>query len=573
MEYSEEDNDKENEDNNLSILYNNNPNVVKVAKKTKELLKNDKYFNNLMNIHKKRYKKENVFEEKNMNIKNINNIADNNKYREENEESLSISSTKSEDYSSLDEDDEKSNIKTIFYPRPFLTFFLSKSTQNKFDDFVDRNTVSSKLNSLLDYADYSLFEMIVNKHLVKANKLSNFWANINYTYIEIINYIIIVVQNFLILFRFYKETNESYEEYHSFDEDRIHKLYHENMILAVVQIIFLGFFLIIWYFFKFLNSCQFNIMQEYHKSFVRKRKGENKKIPQTVVDYFQDKDISNTKFFKEVNKDLSKWEIFYAIVVSTHIMNREIIMLLLSLIFSIIFIGTKNPIFLVIQILFIINIISTLFDIILAIKLKWINIILLLLFDFLCIYIFMWFAFFYFPYFFEFDDVIIPASQESLTEGYCFSSVQCYLFILSRGSLSNGGISNDLGMVSYKKDAGLFIGRYFFDVIFFLLISLYISKMFLGFIIDTFGELRDINAQNMDDKENICFICQIERDECLKRNIDYDKHVDKVHNIWNYVYFLNYLYTNNSLNFNWIENSVWENLQEEGINWLPNKDD
>ncbi len=96
--------------------------------------------------------------------------------------------------------------------------------------------------------------------------------------------------------------------------------------------------------------------------------------------------------------------------------------------------------------------------------------------------------------------------------------------------------------------------------------------MFLSFIIDTFGELRDINDENTDDKKNVCFICQIERDECLLKNIDFDHHVTEVHNVWNYIYFLNYLYVNNPLNFNSIENSVWENLKEQGINWFPQND-
>ena len=253
-------------------------------------------------------------------------------------------------------------------------------------------------------------------------------------------------------------------------------------------------------------------MEEKNRPFVGKRKGEDNKIPQTVVDYFQGKDISTPKFFREINTKLSIWEKIYAIVISTHITNREIIILILSLILNILYITTKMPIFFVVQILFIFNIISTLFDIVLAIQLKWKNIILLLLFDFLCIYIFMWLAFFYFPHFFVFDEVLIPESQDTTTEGYCFSSVQCYLFMLSRGSLSNGGISEDLGQISYKSDVKLFIGRYFFDVFFFLLISLYIGKMFLSFIIDTFGDLRNKNAQNNNDKNNVCFICQIKRD-------------------------------------------------------------
>ena len=286
--------------------------------------------------------------------------------------------------------------------------------------------------------------MIVNKHVIGSSKFNNFCANIDYSLVEIVNYIFIVIQNILILWRFYKRTDLPYEEYYSFDQKKVRKLHPENLVIAIIQSCFLIVFLIIWYIFKFMNSCQYYIMYEYNKQFVGKRIGEDEIIPQLVVDYFQGKNISTTSFFREVNKNLTKWERFYVYVFCTHLLNREIIMLVLSLILNIFYIITINPLFLFFQVLFISNIISTLFDIIYAIKLKWKNIVLLLLFDFLCVYIFMWFAFFFYPYFFVFDEVRIPASQEDITEGFCFSSVQCYLFILARGSLSNGGISNDL---------------------------------------------------------------------------------------------------------------------------------
>ena len=554
---NEEYSNDENEEMEEHDIPNKKNNEI-ISKKVRNKLKKDITLNNLINKYKKYMKRENAY-----------NMDENN--QEENEESLSLSFNSDENSNSSENEDsdEKSNKKTIFFPRPYLTFFLSKSTQNKFVNTVDRTSFATKSISLLNYADYCLFEMIVNKHIIGHSRFNNICINLNYTYIEMINYLIIIIQNFLILFRFYKKTDESYEEYYSFDKSKIRKLYHENMILSIIQIIFLGVFIVIWYLYKFLNSCQNKIMSEYNKPFVGQRLNEERKISQVVVDYFQDKDISNTKFFRDVNKYLTNWEKFYIIVISTHIINREIVILFLSLILNILFIATKMPIFLVLQILFILNIISTLFDIVLAIQMKWKNIVLLLLFDFLCIYIFAWLAFFYFSYFFVFDEVMIPQSQETLTEGFCFSSVQCYLFMLNRGSLSNGGISNDLGQISYKRDVSHFIGRFFFDVIFFLIISLYISKMFLSFIIDTFGELRQKNSEDQEDKNNVCFICEIKRDKCLLKNIDFDKHVEQEHNIWNYVYFLNYLYVNNSLNFNWIENSVWEKLKNQGSNWLP----
>ena len=593
-------NDSENEDEEFIYKVNSkNRKNDRIARKIRNKLKNDRTFSTLININK-RIKNDNnlennILQDTNNNINNIpqdtnnNNINNNNvpqdtninpnnnnAHEEEKTEELSSITENDEDDDEDDDDDDdegKSNMKTIFFPRPYLTYFLSRSTKERFINTADRSSASSKFTSLLDYADYCLYEMIVNKHLIGSSKIKKSFANIDYSLVEIVNYIFIVVQNILILWRFYKRTDLPYRKYYTFEQSTVRALHPENMILAIVQICFLIFFLVIWYFFKFLNSCQYYIMKEYNRPFVGKRIGDDEKIPQIVVDYFQEKNVSTTTFFREVNKGVSKWQKFYIYVFSSHVLNREIIMLVLSLILSICYIGTKNPLFLVIQIVFVANISSTLFDIFYAIKLKWINIVLLLLFDFLCVYVFMWFAFFFFPHFFEFDEVLVPLGQETIREGFCYSSVQCYLFILDRGSLSNGGISNDLKKISYKRDVGKFMGRFFFDVLFFLLISLYIGKMFLSFIIDTFGELREINAQNIEDRDDKCYICQITRDECLMKNIDFETHIEKVHNMWNYVYFLNYLYLNNPLNFNWIENSVWEKLQEQGINWLPLKED
>ena len=556
-------NDDDEEENYVQNPYNakqskRNKINDKIAKRIRNLLKEDKTFSNLMSINRKMKKhKRNLINKNNVNEDEKNDI----------ESSLSMYDDE------FDEGDEKSKIKTTFFPRPYITFFLSNSTKEKFLNTVDRSTASSKFNSLLNCADYCLYEMIVNKHLIGSSKFNNFCANIDYSLVEIINYIFVVIQNVLILAQFYKASDLPYEEYYCFDQSKVRKFRVENIIIAIIQEIFLIVFLITWYLFEFMNSCQYYIMNEYNRQFVGKRIGEDEKIPQLVVDYFQGKDVSTTTFFREVNKGLSTWKKLYVYVFSTHLFNREIIMLVLSLILNIFYFATLNPLFLVFQVVFLANIISTLFDIIYAIKLKWINIVLLLLYDFLALYVFMWFGFFFYPYFFEYDDVLIPASQESITEGFCYSSVQCYLFIMSRGSLANGGISNEIGSISYKDDPGKFLGRFFFDVLFFILISLYIGKMFLSFIIDTFGELRNLNDENTNDKENICFICQISRDECLMKNIDFDKHIKNVHNLWNYVYYLNYLYVNNPSNFNWIENSVWEKLQEQGINWLPLKED
>ena len=181
----------------------------------------------------------------------------------------------------------------------------------------------------------------------------------------------------------------------------------------------------------------------------------------------------------------------------------------------------------------------------------------------------MWIGFFFFQDFFNYDEILESSSGSLIKESYCYSSLQCYLYYISLGTRSGGGISDAMEKVSYQKDVELFFARFINDLLFFFLVNLILGNVFLGIIIDTFGELRNIQTENENDRKNICFICQLSSDACLTRNIDFDKHVNNVHNIWNYVYFLAYLHLNNPNNFNRVENSVWEKLEIQDYSWIP----
>ena len=85
--------------------------------------------------------------------------------------------------------------------------------------------------------------------------------------------------------------------------------------------------------------------------------------------------------------------------------------------------------------------------------------------------------------------------------------------------------------------------------------------------------MRDETNKNEEDRNNRCFICQLTKDDCLKKNIEFDKHVKEEHFIWNYLYFLVYLHINDPNNLNSIENDVWEKLEEQDITWIPLKSD
>jgi hypothetical protein len=179
----------------------------------------------------------------------------------------------------------------------------------------------------------------------------------------------------------------------------------------------------------------------------------------------------------------------------------------------------------------------------------------------------MWISYFYLDFLFNFD-VKEKESNEIIKETFCNSSLQCLLFIIQQSFLQ-GGLSNVLNINSYQTDYIFFIGRFFYDIIFFILIILILFNLFIGLIIDSFIELSNINLNREYDMKNICFICQMNRDECLINNIDFDKHIKEEHNLWNYCFFLCHLHLNNRNDFNTVENYVWNKLSYEDNSWFP----
>jgi hypothetical protein len=93
--------------------------------------------------------------------------------------------------------------------------------------------------------------------------------------------------------------------------------------------------------------------------------------------------------------------------------------------------------------------------------------------------------------------------------------------------------------------------------------------MFLGIVVDTFAALRDNQDSIENDKNNVCFICQLTRDDSMNKNINFDIHTKKDHKVWNYVYFLTYLRINNPNDFNALEFYVWKKVNQKDITWIP----
>lgn len=170
---------------------------------------------------------------------------------------------------------------------------------------------------------------------------------------------------------------------------------------------------------------------------------------------------------------------------------------------------------------------------------------------------------------FDLGEVFHYESETYINEPFCYSSLQCFLVLISYGTRSGGGIGDLLPLISYKYDKKFFIWRFIYDLTFGIIIIMIMGNVTFGLIVDTFGALRDNTYKYEEDRENKCFICQLSRDGCLIKNIDYETHIKEEHNLWSYVDFLVYLHLYNANDFTRIEGEVWDKLPERDYGWIP----
>ena len=278
--------------------------------------------------------------------------------------------------------------------------------------------------------------------------------------------------------------------------------------------------------------------------------------------------------FKKFYSKISLSKKLYTLIVDTILFNRQICFIIATFFCLCIYFITHNGLFISIPILFIANMNDLLFGILVSIKLRWIHLLLTVLYTYILIYIFSLFAFYYVNKSFKFSDLInITQKTENNTENMCDSILQCLLTMISYGSRSGGGIGDIIIKLSFMGDIKSFVIRFFFDVFFHIIIILFLINIILGIIVDNFAEFRNNLDELNNDKNNICFICQMSRDDARNKNLNFDLHRETVHNLWNYVYFLTYLHINNENNFKKLESEVWNKLINLDTSWIPIKND
>ena len=129
-----------------------------------------------------------------------------------------------------------------------------------------------------------------------------------------------------------------------------------------------------------------------------------------------------------------------------------------------------------------------------------------------------------------------------------------------------------MDLISYRKDTQSYYIQFVYELLFYLLISNIFGNIFTALITDAFSENRELVWNNEIDKKNVCFICQMDKSDCINKHEDFKLHIEK-HSLWKYVKFLCNIILKEESEFNQEEKFIWDKLEEESFDWYPIKEE
>ena len=105
---------------------------------------------------------------------------------------------------------------------------------------------------------------------------------------------------------------------------------------------------------------------------------------------------------------------------------------------------------------------------------------------------------------------------------------------------------------------------------YYVCVMVILLNIIFGITIDTFGALREAKNVRLEDTEGVCFICGIESlvFDRMQRN-GFEEHIHEDHYMWNYFYFITYIWEQHKDEDDGFEGYVRECVEKNDIVWFP----
>lgn len=146
----------------------------------------------------------------------------------------------------------------------------------------------------------------------------------------------------------------------------------------------------------------------------------------------------------------------------------------------------------------------------------------------------------------------------------CSTLFKCLKVTLGYGLRSPGGVGD---LMTHTLGE-----RYILDLMFYLVVLIVLLNVVFGIIIDTFGSLRQAKLERQFDTTERCFICGIDK-QIFDRSSDthngFKRHIRNDHNMWNYLYFIFYIWEQDKDDDDGLEQYVRRCIARSDIQFFP----
>jgi hypothetical protein len=310
----------------------------------------------------------------------------------------------------VNEESSEKKIMTVFFVKPPFTFQLTEQTKMKFIENVDRTSATTKLKELVDSTDYFLFEMLNNSSLFKVLPILKILNNIQMYYFELFNYLLVIIHQILLFVKFFRK-----KDFYNLDNPNLFTFeekfssYAPNTILSIIQIVYLGITISIWFIIFASINYQKLLMRDTKLSYLINNRGEKSSKSIKTIRFTKNFLGDNKFLLSGLNDEVELWKKLKIIFLDLILLNREVNFFILDIVLLILYLTTSNSICLVIPVVLITNLSQFLYDIMYVIQLKWQHLCLVLMYTYLLVYLFSWIAFLYYYELFVIESVDIEA--------------------------------------------------------------------------------------------------------------------------------------------------------------------
>ena len=467
---------------------------------------------------------------------------------------------------------------------------ISKNSKNYFSNLIDYTLPETKLMTIYNYVECITYDIKRKKWLNEDNKPLEhvFYPQRNWEFIdklaintykfwEVINFLLFITINIILIIKYKKSRNEDEFVFNKIDN-------RQNFLVTklwpIFHILILIIFLIYWsisrakleYFFAMTKYINEYFTEDKKLSMGEKAKLLKKEKADFLInDFFPEtREVKIKNYFDKSNIFeilYNKVSYFYTIYIKVYIYTIKMVY---PFIMSIICLCLTywSQIFYIFPVFLVFNLSEILLTIFLLFIEQGTTLFIIAIFFIVILYIFSWIGFFFLPQLFKYEAVDKNNELVNLDyteENICSSTVPCVLYFLNFGFRDDFMEQN---LISFKSETGYYFRQFFFNIFLYIFIHLIFDNIFLVTISNAFDDMKKNMIKNNDKKENVCFICNLKKNDCIKEYKDFQKHLEK-HNMWKYIRYICKILLKKRYQYTDEEYYVWKQIRDKKLEWFP----